>query len=152
MFFAGLTTAVGFACLVAAVFAYDANVPISLGFVAAALFSFFVHSQVKCPRCRLHVYGKEGFRKFGETLPQTCPRCGRNRKGVWPFQYALAPENGTTSALRSKGARVADAELVPAAAVPDQVLQRRRRENDAAEPRAGQCPSMANVTVRIGRQ
>ena len=49
---------------------------------------------VKCPRCKLHISGHE----TGTYLPgdppaaSPCPRCGRTRQGVWPFQYLVAPE------------------------------------------------------------
>ena len=47
----------------------------------------------RCPRCRLPIDSREhsGY-EFGYLPSQICPRCGRSRRGVWPFQYLFAPE------------------------------------------------------------
>lgn len=92
MFIAGVTAAAGFVLLVAAIFVFDNSAVLSTFLAFLALASLFIHSRVLCPRCKLHVYSKDGFRAFGETLPNDCSRCGRSRRGVWPFQYLIAPE------------------------------------------------------------
>ena len=53
---------------------------------------FIVTWQVKCPRCRLQVYSKDGVRHMGELPSKSCERCGRPRYGVWPFQYIFRSE------------------------------------------------------------
>jgi|CXWL01.1.fsa_nt_gi hypothetical protein len=53
------------------------------GVIAAG--AFVVFNSVRCPKCRLHVWG--GVYGWGSAVKPECPRCGRSRKGVWPFQY-----------------------------------------------------------------
>lgn len=85
MLFAGTTAAAGFGLLVGALFSFDHHQLFAVLLMACALSLFFVHGQTKCPKCRLHVYGKDGFGKFGELPKVECPRCGRTRRGVRPF-------------------------------------------------------------------
>ena len=45
----------------------------------------------RCPRCETHI---TSYKRHWDTGPngKWCSTCGRTRKRVWPFQYALKPE------------------------------------------------------------
>lgn len=69
----------------------QAGVGLLLAFAAAM---WVLHVNVRCPRCKLHVFGKPigtHFR-FAELPAAACLECGRSRAGVWPLQYLLRPE------------------------------------------------------------
>ena len=80
------------ACLIGALGSY-APLSFSLAFflIAASQFLFL------CPRCGKHIDTKSEqdgafFYLPGELHDETCPRCRRTRKGVWPGQYFLHRE------------------------------------------------------------
>ena len=60
--------------------------------VLAAGFSIL---ELRCPRCGLGLHRRHAERKFFvsvDALPMDCPKCGRSRKGVYPFQRLLKSE------------------------------------------------------------
>ncbi|WP_040308733.1 hypothetical protein [Asticcacaulis biprosthecium] len=68
--------------------------PVLLGIAAAnvcAWLSFWIGSSARCPRCQYTLFRS---RRWGEDQPphRWCMMCGRDRKGVWPFQYQIKPE------------------------------------------------------------
>jgi hypothetical protein len=62
----------------------------------AALVVVSIHAadEIRCPRCQLCVFSPpEGKAFVGvEDLRRDCPKCGRDRLFVWPWQYRLKPE------------------------------------------------------------
>ena len=71
----------------------ESNLSVAIpAFVVATVFALTALN-FKCPRCRLGIDSKQrpGYR-VGYIPGADCPRCGRTRKGVWPFQYLLRPE------------------------------------------------------------
>lgn len=57
----------------------------------AAALCYWILMSARCPRCQ---YGLWPARAWHETQPSRhwCMMCGRDRKGVWPFQYLVRPE------------------------------------------------------------
>lgn len=71
----------------------ESNLGIAVpAFVVAILFASTALN-FRCPRCRLGIDSKRhpGYR-VGYVPGANCPRCGRTRRGVWPFQYLVKPE------------------------------------------------------------
>lgn len=69
------------------------NALLSVGFalVAAACLSAAV--AMRCPRCGLGLDSQErAVYVIGYIPDADCPRCGRSRRGVWPFQFLIRPE------------------------------------------------------------
>ena len=67
----------------------------NLYFFIGVVAGIFLHFQCRCPRCGALVYqDTDGFELSypGVKTSETCYRCGRNRKGVWPLQYWLKRE------------------------------------------------------------
>jgi hypothetical protein len=70
--------------------------PIAAGIVGlVSLTAWLSFGFLACPRCGLHI----GRRKIGglivpslKPLPTGCPRCGRSRLDVYPFQRLVASE------------------------------------------------------------
>jgi hypothetical protein len=72
------------------------------GWLAAvtALAFFWLASEVKCTRCRRHVFSIHPLR-FAFALPKsTCERCGQKRRWILPFQYRLKAEASPTTERR----------------------------------------------------
>ncbi len=63
----------------------------SLALVAVACLGAAIG--MRCPRCGLGVDSREraGY-EVGYLPSADCPKCGRSRRGVWPFQFLLRPE------------------------------------------------------------
>jgi len=60
---------------------------------AIAVVAGLVSLNFRCPRCRSDIdRSVEGGYGHGMTVPKTCVVCGRSKKGVWPFQWLLAPD------------------------------------------------------------
>ena len=79
-------------CLVGAL-SGTAPMLFSFAFFMIAVSQFFF----LCPRCGKHIDTKgehDGsyFYFPGEKHSETCPRCRRTRKGVWPGQYLIQRE------------------------------------------------------------
>ncbi|RZJ43865.1 MAG: hypothetical protein EON86_04410 [Brevundimonas sp.] len=69
----------------------DTLVSLSLGSGAIAFLS--AAAGMRCPRCRLGIDSREhGGYAVGYVPDARCPRCGRDRRGVWPFQFLFRPE------------------------------------------------------------
>lgn len=50
----------------------------------------------RCPRCRTYLgRSREGWYGIGATLSDTCIKCGRPKRGTYPFQWLLRPERPT---------------------------------------------------------
>lgn len=66
---------------------------ISFFFLFASTLFLLCLLNFKCPRCKLGIdsQGYWGY-KVGYLPSDDCAICGRTRKGVWPFQYLVAPE------------------------------------------------------------
>lgn len=59
---------------------------VAVAFLGAAL-------GMRCPRCGLGVDSREHAGYGVGYLPSAdCPKCGRSRRGVWPFQFLLKPD------------------------------------------------------------
>ena len=72
--------------------------PIAAGIVGlVSLTAWISFGFLACPRCGLHI----GRRKSAglivpslKALPTDCPKCGRSRLNVYPFQQWIAPDRG----------------------------------------------------------
>ena len=52
-------------------------------------------AELRCPRCGLGLHRRHAERKLFvsvDALPMDCPKCGRSRRSVYPFQRLLKPE------------------------------------------------------------
>lgn len=67
---------------------------VALVLIGAA--GFLAADQLRCPACGLGVWQKTDqpieIHWPGDKIPDDCPRCGRSRRGIWPFQRLLKPE------------------------------------------------------------
>jgi len=77
----------------AAMMTIEANRVLGVFLLVGAGICCLVVLNYKCPRCRFGIDGKPtpGY-SVGYVPDPICPRCGRVRRGVWPFQYLLRPE------------------------------------------------------------
>lgn len=78
--------------LISLVFAGQ-SVTVSVGFAVAALGFLVAAAGMRCPRCGLGLDSRERAGYGVGYVPETdCPKCGRSRKGVWPYQFLFKAE------------------------------------------------------------
>lgn len=84
----------GFALCVASLFADALKPSDRVGLLMLGLSLGVSALNVRCPRCKLHISGHRTSLFWpGDVNTDTpCPQCCRTRKGVWPYQYLVAPE------------------------------------------------------------
>ena len=72
---------------------WSTSVIAGISLALLALASLGAALGMRCPRCRLGVDSREraGY-EIGYLPSADCPKCGRSRQGVWPFQFLLKPE------------------------------------------------------------
>jgi hypothetical protein len=59
----------------------------------AVIFWLVAANSMRCPRCRRHILDNgKGYSAPWLRTPERCIGCGREKKGLWPFQWALRPE------------------------------------------------------------
>lgn len=84
----------GMAAVLGSLAVWGSSYLAGIGLVLAALALLGAAAGMRCPRCGLGVdsqYGG-GYYKVGYVPAADCPKCGRSRRGVWPFQFLLRPE------------------------------------------------------------
>ena len=83
----------GMAVVTASFVLWSTNHFAAIGLAVLALALFLAAYGMRCPRCRLGVDSREraGY-EVGYVPSADCPKCGRSRRGVWPFQFLLRPE------------------------------------------------------------
>lgn len=85
---------IGFFCFgYGAVLMFDADLIKRLPLIIIGIFLFVTGNAALCPRCKLNIARKATiWRHSGKPIPRYCFRCGRNRKGVWPYQFLFKAE------------------------------------------------------------
>lgn len=84
----------GMAAVLASLAVWSSSHLAGMSLALAGLVFLGAGAGMRCPRCGLGVDSQQrgGYYKVGYVPSADCPKCGRSRRGVWPFQFLLRPE------------------------------------------------------------